>query len=171
MFKDSTHTEQFTESNITAGTTLYGTQGITVTFDPSGGTVSPTTKAVTQNSTYGELQTPERAGYIFTGWFNSEGTAVNSTTVVTTANDHTLTAGWEANKYTVTFNATGGIVLLSSKTVTFDELYRDLPNAIKPGNVFLWWFLISSDGSENKTVINSETKVATPENHTLYAVV
>ena len=81
-------------------------------FDPNGGTVSPMTKAVAQNSTYGELPTPTRPGYNFTGWYNKEGTAVISTTVVTNVNDHTLTARWAANNYTVTFNATGGIVLL-----------------------------------------------------------
>ena len=40
----------------------------TVTFAPDGGTVSPTSKSVTYNSTYGNLPTPEKTGYTFTGW-------------------------------------------------------------------------------------------------------
>ena len=40
----------------------------TVTFNPNGGSVSPTTKTVTYDSAYGTLPTPTRAGYTFAGW-------------------------------------------------------------------------------------------------------
>lgn len=42
--------------------------GVTVTFDPAGGTVSQTTKQVTVGDTYGKLPIPEREGYEFKGW-------------------------------------------------------------------------------------------------------
>ena len=134
-------------SNLTE---LYAVWGIAVVFNATGGAVSPESKAVTQNSTYGELPTPTKPGYTFKGWYNSEGKEVNSTTVVTTASDHTLTAKWIANSYTVTFNPTGGVVSPASKTVTFGEPYEDLPNATKAGNKFLWWYLMASDDSEEK---------------------
>jgi len=40
----------------------------TVSFDPNGGSVSPTSKTVTFGSAYGTLPTPIRANYTFTGW-------------------------------------------------------------------------------------------------------
>ena len=40
----------------------------TITFNPNGGSVSPTTKNVTYNSTYGTLPTPTKTGYTFNGW-------------------------------------------------------------------------------------------------------
>ena len=43
----------------------------TITFNPNGGSVSPKTKTVTYDSTYGSLPTPSRGGYIFIGWYTS----------------------------------------------------------------------------------------------------
>ena len=71
----------------------------TLTFDPNGqgGTVNPTTKSVTFDTTYGTLPTPTRAGYIFIGWYTdkSVGTQVLSTTTVKTASNHSLYAHWQ----------------------------------------------------------------------------
>lgn len=52
----------------------------TVTFNPNGGSVSPTTATVTYDSTYGTLPTPTKTGYTFAGWvgknlFNKSATA------------------------------------------------------------------------------------------------
>ena len=41
---------------------------VKLTFDPKGGTVSPTTKYVTYGRKYGKLPTPVRPGYTFNGW-------------------------------------------------------------------------------------------------------
>ena len=43
-------------------------QTYTVTFDANGGTVDVESKEVTQDSVYGTLPTPTRAGYTFMGW-------------------------------------------------------------------------------------------------------
>ena len=40
----------------------------TVTFDPNGGTVSPTSKTVMSGMSYGDLPTPTKTGYNFLGW-------------------------------------------------------------------------------------------------------
>ena len=60
----STHT-------ISAATTIESSadhSALTVTFDPNGGTVSPTSKSVTISSPYGLLPVPIRQGYEFMGW-------------------------------------------------------------------------------------------------------
>ena len=63
----------WSRSNIpNSGTTytLYAVWrgNVLVTFDPNGGSVSPTSKYVAPNSTYGTLPTPTKSGKTFTGW-------------------------------------------------------------------------------------------------------
>ena len=73
-----------------------GNQTITVTFNPNGGTVSPTTKTVTIGSTYGTLPTPACTNYNFDGWYTSAlgGSKVTASTTVTATSNHTLYAHW-----------------------------------------------------------------------------
>lgn len=51
----------------------------------------------------------------------------------------TLTANWTANTYTVTFNPNGGSVSPTTKTVTYDSAYGDLPTPTKTGHTFKAW--------------------------------
>jgi uncharacterized repeat protein (TIGR02543 family) len=69
----------------------------TVTFDTQGGeTPVPASKGVTYDAAYGELATTTRTCYTFTGWYTapSGGVLVLDTTIVSTANNHTLYAQW-----------------------------------------------------------------------------
>ena len=66
----------------------------TITFNPNGGSVSPTSQTVTYDSTY-TLPTPTRTGYTFAGWY-SGGTKYTGGTWKT-ASHTTLTASWTAN--------------------------------------------------------------------------
>ncbi len=85
----------------------------TVTFDPSGGTVSPTSKTVTHNSAYGApsgtLPTPVLAGSNFGGWWTDvygTGTQVLATDTATLLADQTLYAKWFSPvAVTITANA------------------------------------------------------------------
>jgi len=55
----------------------------TITFNPTGGTVNPTTMQTQEDGTLASLPTPTRAGYTFLGWFTAEagGEQVTLTTV------------------------------------------------------------------------------------------
>lgn len=70
----------------------------TVTFNANGGTVSPTSKTVVYGAPYGDLPTPVRAGYTFTGWYNSSregaGDLITSATIVNRTTNQTLYAHW-----------------------------------------------------------------------------
>ena len=92
----------------------------TVLFDSNGGSASNSSRTVTFDSDYGELPNLSRTGYSFDGWFNSSGTPINANTKVQTPSDHTLSAHWTANTYTVSLNANGGSVSSSSKKITYD---------------------------------------------------
>ena len=73
------YTTDSTTVTVNADHTLYAIwiESATVTFNPSGGTVDPTSKSVMVNETYGTLPTPTKEGYTFVGW------AKESTTVPT----------------------------------------------------------------------------------------
>ena len=85
---------------------------------------------------------------------------------MTTAENHTLYAHWTPNTYTVTFNANGGEATEpTSKTVTYDSSYGELPTTSKTGYVFAGWYRSRTGG----TKVQETTKVRTAYNHTLYA--
>ena len=123
-----------------------------VTFNSNGGKVTPTSKSVEPGEAYGELPTPTRTGYTFTGWHlnTASGAKVDSTTIVNTNSAHTLVASWEANKYTITFNANGGNVDVASKEVTYDAAIGELPVPTRYGYEFNGWFTSESSTKKYK---------------------
>ena len=93
-----------TEGTVTL-TAQWTANKYTVTFDVNGGTAAdPASKEVTFDAEYGTLATTSRKGYTLVGWFTAKdgGTEVESTTVVATADDHTLYAHWTPNTYSYT---------------------------------------------------------------------
>ena len=89
---------RYGNGTIDMGAYEFSATRYTVTFDPQGGTVSPTSKTVAQGYAYGALPIPNRTGYTFGGWFTtaSGGSQVMSFTTVTQASAHTLYAHWAA---------------------------------------------------------------------------
>ena len=102
---------------------------------------------------------PTRIGYTFMGW--EDHTKIDK--------DRDIASKWEANNYQVSFDAQGGEVLTTSKTVKFDNKYGELPipekNIYGYNVVFEGWFT-SIDGNIK---IEDDTIVSVAENHTLYA--
>lgn len=80
---------------------------ITVTFDPNGGTVNPTSVRVPTNGVLTTLPTPVNEGFGFAGWYDEYGTLVTAPYPVG-EEDITLTATWGALPVTVSFAAGGG---------------------------------------------------------------
>lgn len=74
---------------------------VTLTFDPTDGTVNKTSKTVIVGSTYGDLPTPTLEGHTFNGWFTarSGGDLITSSTKVTFTTNHTLYAEWTKNSW------------------------------------------------------------------------
>ena len=113
----------------------YTPNTYTVNFNAgSGGSVSPTSKTVTYDSTYGDLPTPTKTGYTFNGWFtaSSGGTQVTSATTVKITATQTLYAQWTVNQYTVTITAgTGGSVDYSSFQMNYGTTYSRSGNSMR----------------------------------------
>lgn len=112
----------------------------TVTFDPNKGNTSPTSKQVIYGSTYGELPEATKTGYTFNGWYLN-GQKIESTTTVTTAEDHTLTAKWTAHTYTVIYKGNGSTSgSTASSTHTYDVEKNLTANGYtRTGHTFKGW--------------------------------
>ena len=101
-----TKVEETTIMSSRAAHTLYAHWSeakYNITLDPNGGNLANATKEVTYNSPYGELPTPNRAGYDFDGWFTEKdgGTKIEASTVVTAVEPHTLYAHWTAHEHCI----------------------------------------------------------------------
>lgn len=155
-----------TVSNITANTHItpvFVLKSYTVTWNPNGGSVSPTSTTKTHGSTLGTLPTPTRAAnvqytYTFKGWFTATtgGTQVSASTTVT--GNVTYYAQWTATprSYTATFNGNGGgTPSPSTITKTYGSELGTLPTCSRTGYTFLGWYTASSGG----TKISSTTKI------------
>ena len=129
------------------------------------GSVSPSSKTVYYDSTYGDLPTPIRDGYSFDGWYTSEngGSRVYSSTTVNTISTHSLYAHWTAIQYTVYFDAEGGTVSPGSKTVAYYDYYGDLPTPSRDGYAFEGWYTSAGNRIYSASVMNFTYS------HTLYA--
>lgn len=155
-----------TVSNITANTHItpvFVLKSYTVTWNPNGGSVSPTSTTKTHGSTLGTLPTPTRAAdaqytYTFKGWFTAatSGTQISASTTVT--GNVTYYAQWTATlrSYTATFNGNGGgTPSPSTITKTYGSELGTLPICSRTGYTFLGWYTASSGG----TKISSTTKI------------
>ena len=114
---NTTTTDKYGNVTLTA---QWDYHTYTVTLNPNGGEVSPTSIRVTYQSTYGSLPTPTRDGYVFKGWYTSEtsGTQILSTTKYTSTQDTTIFAQWQdtwANHASDTLTEQDGYYLISSE--------------------------------------------------------
>lgn len=140
--------------NFTAGSTsLYAQWSpltYTVTYDPAGGTVTPSTATYSTGSAPLALPTPTMTGYTFAGWFSaaSGGSPVGSAggTFAPTSS-LTLYAQWTANVYTVTFAADGGVVNPSTMSYAIGGTPLTLPSPTFAGYSFSGWFSAPTGGS------------------------
>ena len=150
-----------------------------VTFDANGGrfgAAGSTTWSEQQitDTIYALPSTePTMSGWVFDGWWTEKasGTEVKYMTVVTLTHAHTLYAHWRplGEEMTVTFNPNGGSVSPTSKTVTYDSTYGDLPTPVRTGEGYTYtfdgWFTDASGGTQ----VTSATKVPITDAQTLYA--
>lgn len=156
--------------SVTTDQTLYAhwtANKYAVIFHPTGGICDISNKTITYDSSYGDLPKPSRTGYTFAGWFTAEtgGTQITKDSKVTITANQTLYAQWTPNKYTITFKPTGGTCDPSSKSVTYNSTYGELPKPTWKGHVFQGWFIAETGGTQ----ITKDSKVTITANQTLYA--
>ena len=126
-----------------------------------------TPKDYYQSGTEFELPKEEnlnRQGYQFLGWKDKDtGDEVGKIPTNATGIKNVV-AQW-AKKYTVTFNANGGAVTPEATTVTYGDLYGELPTPTLEGYTFEGWFTEKDVGTQ----VTKETVVTTAADHMLHA--
>ena len=113
----------------------------TITLNPNGGTVTPTSVQYDEYTGLLTLPTPSRPGYTFAGWHRGVTRYDSIPGDSYFYYDFTLTAKWTANSYTVTFDPNGGTVSTTSKTYTTDKGLSSLPNPTRTGYTFDGWYV------------------------------
>lgn len=163
-----------TTTVVTKNITYYAQWSInsyTLTFDPNGGTVTPTSKNLEYNSAYDTLPTPTRDSdaqytYTFAGWYTAAtgGTQVTAATKMA-AKDTTVYAHWTSNtrSYTVSYQTTYGTLNRTSQSVAYDS--KGSCTLTMPDNTaeftytFVGWYTAANGGG---TEVGSELTLETP---------
>ena len=84
---------------------------------------------VTYDAVVGELPTPEKEGYNFSGWYDSNNVKYTADTIYKNASDTALTAKYVANDVTVSFYGDDKYLTpITTKTVKFGSSLADIPN-------------------------------------------
>ena len=158
-FTEATGGAQITSSTVINADVIYyahWVENVTVTLNPHDGTVSPNTITIPFGSSVGTLPTPERAGYIFDGWYEEDTyeTPVTSSTIV--SSNTVFHAKW-IESVTATFDADGGTVNPNTKTVPAGSVIGTLPTPERAGYTFKGWFTDSTYTTEvtTATIVNT----------------
>ena len=136
----------------------------TLTYDLGYDGITIISQQVVKGETV-NLITPERAGYIFSGWYYNGGKIESG--VWEYDCDVTLTARWEPINYSITYHTDGGTLPDNySKTYTvLSDLPYTLPIPIKQGFNFAGWYETADFSGEPITEIPKNSL----RNYTLYA--
>ncbi|MCD7824913.1 MAG: InlB B-repeat-containing protein, partial [Clostridiaceae bacterium] len=181
-----TYADQESVKNLssTSGSTVtlyavWKANSYTVTYDTNGGSGTMSSSTVT----YGDVWTASKCsftktGYTFAGWntkADGSGTAYEAGLSATcnTAAGYTLYAQWEANTFTIAYDANGGSGSMANQTMTYDTEAKLTANAYtRTGYSFQGWSTASSSSTvtyaDQESVKNLSSKSGDTIN--LYAV-
>ena len=112
-----------------------------ITLNPNGGSVNPSSVKVTDGNSIGELPTPTRYLYEFTGWYTGLTNGVKVESNFIPEDDMELYAHWEKKEtYSITFEENGGSNVDDFEIERGDSI-GFLPTSTKSGKVLDGWYL------------------------------
>ncbi len=110
-----------------------------ITYDLKGGTNDPSNPTSYTYEDSVSFKGATKEGYTFLGWANEKGRVITSIPAGNMGPLH-LTAIWnEGNEYTITLDASGGVLSQNQLNIRFDHDYS-LPIPTKLGYVFDGWY-------------------------------
>ena len=131
---------------------VWTANNYTITFNGNGGSaVAPIEQAF--GTTVTPPANPTRTGYTFVGWLK-DGSPYAINTMP--AENITLTASWQANKYSFDLELNGGELSGYGTTMHTYDQQTVLPAAsqiTKTGHIFSGWYLASNFSGNDQTVI------------------
>lgn len=158
---DGWYTEGIGGTLVTDTTVYTWTDDITIyahwtkfpvlTFDPNGGTVSPTTRECWYGEPIGTLPRPTLPGYFFEGWYTEieGGDRVDAETTYDWQGDTTIFAHWTVDeRYKITFDANGGTASERERFVSPGEVVGELPEATYEKHAFGGWWTAQTGGTQ-----------------------
>lgn len=108
-------------------------------LNANGGTVTNSTVTYVEQTVYGVLPAPVRTGYAFAGWTYGDETIVPHKQFVVDA-DHTLTAQWNAYRYSVHFLPNGGSGSAIAQEFKYDTVQSlEKCRFTRPGYTCVGW--------------------------------
>lgn len=130
-----------------SGATLYAQWSIkkyTVQFNVNGGTsAKPANQTINHGSKATAPANPTRTGYTFNGWSPSIANAITGNT--------TFVAQWTINRYTATFNSSGGSAV-APQTVNHGSTVTTPSNPTRSGYRFSGWSpALTTTMTQNRT--------------------
>lgn len=155
-YYDSDYTRAYNGEPLYTDTQLYAKFEInrfTVTFNSDGG--SAVDNQTVDWNTSATLVTPTRGGYAFKGWFLPNGTQYTNQAI---KENTTLTAKWERNRFTVTFNSDGGSSVDNQTVMLNNTVTLVIPT--RTGYTFKGWYLEDGTKYENQPVTDDLTLTA-----------
>ena len=139
---------QYINQPITVDTTLnaeWEIKSYAVTLDSDNGN-EPTTQTVNHGEAV-MISTPTKTGYIFKGWFLSDGTQYTNQAITSNI---TLKAKWEIRTFSVAFKSNGGSDIADQVVVYGNS--ASLPTPDREGYNFLGWFLQSGEEYKEQAI-------------------
>lgn len=158
-------------NNVTIGTTktvikALWVKKVNLTLNLNGGSTTYNASGLYSRNETITLTKPTKTGYNFSNWQLVSGdSVVNGDNITFGTTDTTLNAIYTAKVYTITYNLDGGTLSSSSKTISYNSTYGNLPTPTKAGFTFSGWYTSASGG----TKISSSTAYTLTSNQTLYA--
>ena len=153
------------KSNVNARA-IWTANNYKITYNPNGGFMNSESQTVTYDQKY-ELIIPSRLGYTFKGWKTSNGSYFSNSGTWTLDQNLTLTAEWEINYYSLTYELNGGsssgIALKSSYTVEDSFV---IPSPSRIGYTFKGW---ADNSSLSNAKIDYQVNKGTTGNLKFYA--
>ena len=137
----------------TAASTFTSLPKCTVTLDANGGS-APASRSVVYGMPMPAVNAT-RKGYTFLGWYNGN-TPWDSTAAIT--ENITLTAMWQANTYTVSFDENGRGSALNSITVTYGENVT-LPKPTYGNYTVIGWYYGNEKIEDGEWNLSSDAKL------------
>lgn len=141
-----------------------------VTYNANGGTGTPASQTKIHNEKlYITGDTPERDGYSFVGWATTKTGSVSykADQQYTSDRDITLYAVWEANTYTINYNANGGSSAPKNQTKKYAESIKlSTQEPTRDDYIFLGW----STSAQGSVEFAPGSVCSVNENITLYAL-
>ncbi len=129
----------------------YARKQVTLWFDSKGGTAIDELKAP-YDSPVSKPADPEKKGHAFKGWDPAIPARMPS-------EDLTLTAQWQVNSYTVTFDTAGGSPSIASQTVEYQEKAQKPEDPKRVGYDFVQWLDEQGRGYDFNSPVTEDLKL------------